>query len=188
MGCVHTMLRDGESHFKMGSPRAYMGTGAMLFAVAALLGLNAVLMAVPKLYGVMKLAGGIYLAYLGVRLWQGAMLPLDVSLDSSPRLASDTRRHYFLGLFTQVSNPKTAIVYASVFAAFLPASPSLGFCALVCALVFVVEVGWYATIAMALSSERARATYLRCRTPIDRLSGAIMAALGAKLVASGLND
>ncbi len=23
MGCVHTMLRDGERHFKMGSPAAY---------------------------------------------------------------------------------------------------------------------------------------------------------------------
>ena len=42
---------------------------------------------------------------------------------------------------------KTAIVYASVFAAFLPASFSPGFAAALLAAVFLVESAWYALVA-----------------------------------------
>ena len=47
-----------------------------------------------------------------------------------------------------MSNPKTAIVYASVFAAFLPASFSLGFAAALLAAVLFVETAWYALVAL----------------------------------------
>jgi threonine/homoserine/homoserine lactone efflux protein len=47
-----------------------------------------------------------------------------------------------LGLATQVSNPRTAVVYASVFAALLPQHFSAGFAAALLTLVFLVETGW----------------------------------------------
>jgi threonine/homoserine/homoserine lactone efflux protein len=46
-----------------------MGVGGALFAVAALLALHAVLLAVPSLYVALKVAGGLYLAWLGLRIW-----------------------------------------------------------------------------------------------------------------------
>src|SRR5262249_15431178 len=56
-----------------------MGAGGLTFAVAALLGLHGVLLAVPSLYLVLKIAGGCYLAYLGFRIWTGAKKPLSVA-------------------------------------------------------------------------------------------------------------
>jgi len=52
-----------------------MGLGALLFAAASLLGLNALFLAVPALYIGLKVVGGLYLAYLGVRIWRGAAQP-----------------------------------------------------------------------------------------------------------------
>ena len=49
-----------------------MGIGALLFAGFALLGLQGLLLAVPSLYLLLKVAGGLYLAYLGLRIWRGA--------------------------------------------------------------------------------------------------------------------
>jgi threonine/homoserine/homoserine lactone efflux protein len=43
-----------------------------LFAIAALLGLHAVLLAVPVLPLPLKVVGGLYLAYLGLRIWRAA--------------------------------------------------------------------------------------------------------------------
>jgi len=43
-----------------------------LFAIAALLGLHAVLLAVPVLPLALKVVGGLYLAYLGLRIWRAA--------------------------------------------------------------------------------------------------------------------
>lgn len=91
-------------------------------------------------------------------------------------------RSLVLGFTTQISNPKAAIVYASVFAAFLPAAQSLSFDLALIALVFAVEAGWYAVVAVALASERPRRAYLRCKSWADRAAGGIMVALGLRLV------
>jgi threonine/homoserine/homoserine lactone efflux protein len=162
-----------------------MGLGGLLFGSAALLGLQAVLLAVPALYLALKLMGGLYLAYLGWRIWQGAKTPL--RLDTAAP-ASETRqvkaRAVWLGFATQVSNPKTAIVYASVFAAFLPQQPSLIFCVALLLAVFAVEAGWYALVALLLSAKRPRQVYLGAKTLIDRVAGGVMMLLGAKLLSS----
>jgi len=161
-----------------------MGIGGLVFAVASLLGLHGLLLAIPSLYGVLKIAGGLYLAYLGVRIWRGAKAPLicDVPEQTAKSLAAV--RSLALGLATQLSNPKTAIVYASVFAAFLPSNTSSAFNLAVASLVFFVEAGWYSLVAVVLSSAGPRVAYLRFKAWVDRAAGGIMIVLGLKLVLS----
>lgn len=165
-----------------------MGLGALIFAVASLLGLNAVLVAVPTLYLALKFFGGLYLAYLGFRIWRGAKQSLEVSPGTNPEDSTIRQSYLLLGLTTQVSNPKTAIVYASVFAAFLPGTPSIQYNIAVVVLVFFIETFWYALVAAALSTEAPRSTYLRYKKWVDRLAGGIMGALGLKLAVSATQD
>jgi len=160
-----------------------MGVGGLLFAAAALLGLNGLLRAVPSLYWALKLLGGLYLAYIGIRIILGAKEPLDTDrLDQASTTAAT--RFFSLGMMTQLSNPKTAIVYASVFAAFLPSNTSLAFGCMVAGLVFMVEAGWYSVVAIILSSAGPRTAYLRLKVGIDRAAGGVMVALGLKLALS----
>jgi threonine/homoserine/homoserine lactone efflux protein len=159
-----------------------MGGGGVLFAVAALLGLQAFLLAVPSLYLLLKVLGGLYLAYLGLRIWRSANAPLAFAGVITERTTK--LRSLVLGFTTQVSNPKTAIVYASVFAAFMPATQSFAFSLVLVALVFTIEAGWYAVVALALSSERPRVAYLRYKNWVDRIAGGVMVALGLKLASS----
>lgn len=161
-----------------------MGLGGLTFAAAALLGLHGLLLAVPTVFTVFKVAGGLYLAYLGLRMWLGARQPLAVAAAESSRATTTIARSLWLGFTTQISNPKAAVVYASVFAAFLPATPTLGFNLAVAALVFCIEAGWYVLVALALSSEHPRTAYLRYKVWIDRTAGGVMLALGLKLVAT----
>jgi threonine/homoserine/homoserine lactone efflux protein len=162
-----------------------MGVGGAAFAVVALLGLQGFLLAVPSLYLALKVAGGLYLAYIGWRMWAGAGAALD---GVEAAASAPTRRALYpafvRGLSTQLSNPKTAIVYASVFAAFLPAEHSLGFSLAVVVAMFCIEAGWYAVVAVALSSQAPRNVYLRYKRWVDRAAGGVMMALGIKLVAS----
>ncbi|UCV07488.1 LysE family translocator [Dechloromonas denitrificans] len=160
-----------------------MGAGGVVFAVAALLGLHALLLAVPSLYLGLKLVGGLYLAFLGYRIWCAAQRPLRLgNLAEHP--VTRARLALALGFTTQISNPKTAIVYASVFAAFLPAEQSLSFDLALVTLIFLIEVGWYSLVALALASERPRSAYLRYKSWIDRLAGGVMIALGLKLLSA----
>jgi len=162
-----------------------MGAGGVSFALAALLGLHAVLLAVPSLYVVLKIAGGVYLAWLGFRIWGSARQPLVVAAEGVGGGGDSWTRSFGLAFITQASNPKAAVVYASVFAAFLPVAPSLGFDVALVIIVFAVEAGWYSIVAVALSSERPRRAYLRYKAVVDRLAGGVMMLLGLKLVLSG---
>jgi threonine/homoserine/homoserine lactone efflux protein len=160
-----------------------MGGGGVMFAMAALLGLQGVLLAVPSLYLALKVLGGLYLAYLGIRIWRSAQKFLLVG-GMGPGKPATKLKSSMLGFTTQVSNPKTAVVYASVFAAFMPAAQTFAFDVALIALVFAIESGWYALVALVLSSERPRAAYLRYKAVVDRVAGGVMVALGLKLVSS----
>jgi hypothetical protein len=53
-----------------------MGLGGAIFGTLALVGLTALLLQVEWLHFILKIVGGAYLVYLGVRMWQGASEPL----------------------------------------------------------------------------------------------------------------
>jgi threonine/homoserine/homoserine lactone efflux protein len=160
-----------------------MGVGGAIFAVLALLGLQGLLLAVPSLYLLLKVIGGAYLAYIGYCIWRSAHQPLEIRAIEGESKTSFAKS-LVLGLTTQLSNPKTAIVYASVFAAFLPSSHSFSFNIGLVLVVFLIELGWYSVVAIALSSAAPRSAYLRFKKWVDPVTGGVMMALGVKLIAS----
>jgi len=155
-----------------------MGVGGVVFAALALAGLHAVLVAVPWLYVFLKVAGGAYLVFIGWMIWRGARQPVALS-DTNVGNASAA---FWLGLATQLSNPKTAVVYASVFVSLLPREIPLAVMLILPAVIFAIEFGWYAIVALALSAPSPRAAYLRSKTWIDRAAGTVMALLGMRLI------
>jgi threonine/homoserine/homoserine lactone efflux protein len=166
-----------------------MGVGGTAFAGLALLGLTAILASVEWLYLGLKVLGGLYLIYLATRIWRGAKEPIQ-GLGSSGQSEAGgphgPRRSFLLGLTTQLSNPKTAIYYASVFAALLPAGAGLETAVILLPAVFLIEAGWYTIVALAFSSERPRQVYLRWKSKIDRVAGAVLALLGIRLIAGAV--
>lgn len=158
-----------------------MGVGGGLFALAALLGLQLILLALPSVYRTLQLLGGLYLIFLAYKLWRPAPDRLDLSVGAAPR--SSALQAFMLGLATQLSNPKTAIVYASVFSAALPQHTSWLLTALLVPTIFAIEFGWYSLVALAFSSGRARDSYVRGKRWIDRLAAGAMGLLGVKILA-----
>ncbi len=158
-----------------------MGAGGVIFGGLALLGLRAVMAHVAWLYVSFRLVGGLYLLYLALRLWRGAAHPLNVP-GTAGRHPTPPGTSFALAFATQLSNPKTAVVYGGIFAAFLPAQLPVWAPAALLPLIFAVEAGWYAVVAVALSSGRPRAAYLRSKTWLDRTAGTIMGILGARLL------
>ncbi|CAN7223380.1 LysE family translocator [Rhizobium sp. LjRoot254] len=162
-----------------------MGVGGATFGMLALAGLSALLQQVEWLHLALKIVGGLYLVYLGIRIWRSATTPLVMDEMGAGRKRS-AARSFWLGLVTQLSNPKTAIYYASIFAALLPAKPAPWLMFALPPLIFLIETGWYAIVALAFSSSGPRAAYLRSKTWVDRVAGAVLGALGARLLVDGL--
>lgn len=162
-----------------------MGVGGVVFAGLALAGLTALLSEFEWLYVLLKIAGGAYLVYIAVNIWKGAAQPLEV-----PDAVNGHRapvRSFMTALLTQLSNPKTIIVYASLFAALLPRSVPLDLIVALPLGVFAVEAGWYSIVALAFSARHPRRLYLAAKGWIDRAAGAVMGGLGLRLILSGLS-
>ncbi|MFL6603416.1 MAG: LysE family translocator [Steroidobacteraceae bacterium] len=161
-----------------------MGVGGATYATASLLGLQALFAAVPVVYLLIKVGGGIYLIYIGVRIWGNSKQALLVSADDGRSAPERPQRSFALALITQLSNPKAAVVYGSIFAAFMPRYVPIAFGVSIPVVCFVIETGWYSTVASLLSSSRPRAAYLGFKSQFDRIAGSVMMLLGSKLIAS----
>jgi threonine/homoserine/homoserine lactone efflux protein len=157
-----------------------MGLGGVVFCLLALAGLTAVLATVEWLFAGLRLLGGAYLIYLGIMIWRGADAPIVVSDKVDAGVGRG--RSFIVGFMTQISNPKTAVVYASVFAALLPPSLPGWIYVVLPLLIFSIETVWYVAVALLFSAAQPRAAYLRAKRWIDRLAGIVMGLLGVRLV------
>lgn len=166
---------------------AGMGVASAIFACLALAGLHAVLEQVGWLYLTVKLAGGGYLVYLAYRILKGAKEPLSMEVPVRDKGRSrGLLKALLLGAGTQLSNPKTAIVFASVFATFLTVKPEPWLYLTLVPAIFMVEFVWYSLVATALSGDRPRRAYGRVKSWIDRVAAAVLGALGVSLIGEAI--
>ncbi|MEX0955011.1 MAG: LysE family transporter [Rhizobiaceae bacterium] len=163
---------------------AGMGLGGTVFGALALAGLAALLQQAEGLYAVLKVIGGAYLLYLGYCVWTHAAEPLAV--EEARGTSGSSVRAFWKAFIVQVSNPKTAAVYAGIFASLLPALPPLWLLLVLPPLIFLVETTWYGVVAMVLSSSHPRAVYLGGKVVLDRIAGGLLAGLGASLIVEGI--
>ena len=156
------------------------GTGAALFGFLAVMGLQAILLAVPSAYLALKIFGGLYLLWLAYKIIKHAKEPIEA--DHSSSKAMTLRRAFMTGLITQLSNPKIAIVLASIFTALLPKEIPTYYYFVLPILCFFIDAGWCSLVAVALSAEKPRRVYLKFKSVFDRAAGAVMTVLGLKLI------
>lgn len=156
------------------------GTGAAIFGLLAVLGLQAFLLAVPSAYLALKICGGLYLLYLAYKIIKHAKEPMQTENDGNQPIS--LRRAYVTGVITQLSNPKIAIVLASIFTALLPKEIPSYFYVVLPLLCFFIDAGWCSVLAVALSAEKPRRVYLRFKAVFDRIAGGVMTILGLKLI------
>ncbi|MER5170601.1 LysE family transporter [Thioclava sp. GXIMD2076] len=165
-----------------------MGAGGAVFSVLALVGLIALLQQVEWLYWGLKVCGGTYLVFLGLKIWRHSRSVMVMAGTDSLQMpgAAKAKRQDFgsfgLGFVTQMANPKTAIVYASIFAAMLPENPERMLIFALPVAVFVVEAGWYGLVALVFSAPGPQQTYLRSKRWFDRAAGTVLALLGLRLI------
>jgi threonine/homoserine/homoserine lactone efflux protein len=86
------------------------------------------------------------------------------------------------GFLTQVSNPKVAVFFGSIFIAMLPSDVPLWMTLALVAIVTFNEVWWYSAVALFFGSGRVRRFYIRAKKWMDRVTGLFLGALGLRLL------
>jgi threonine/homoserine/homoserine lactone efflux protein len=159
-----------------------MMVGALIWAVAALFGLQALFAHFDWLYVAFRIAGALYLVYLAVMLWRHAGDPLPDVAPANGRLTG--WQGFFRALLLQLSNPKIMVFFGSIFLSLLPTDLPRWMDGAVLAIVGVNELAWFALLALLFSGGTARAFYRRIKRWLDRVMGGVLAMLSVRLVLS----
>ena len=154
-----------------------LGAGTVIWSAAALLGLNIVFRSVPVLFIVMKIAGALFLLWIAWQIFHHAAEPIALEAEAGP-----AGRPFVKGFLTQISNPKVAVFFGSIFIAMLPAQVPLWMTLALIAIVTFNEVWWYSAVALFFGSPPVRNFYLRAKQWIDRTTGLFLGALGLRLL------
>ncbi|MDN3224454.1 LysE family transporter [Pseudomonas nunensis] len=161
-----------------------VATGTVLWGLAGGLGIKSLFSAAPTLYLTFKIAGGCYLIYLGLKQFKRkpATQPgAGNSLDGAGRTLWSAYGRGFIGNMT---NPKSALFVATIFATAMPASPPPMLLGLAVLTMASLSFSWYCSVALLFASRRVAGAYERSRKWLDRFAGSCYLLFGAHLVAN----
>jgi threonine/homoserine/homoserine lactone efflux protein len=157
-----------------------MMVGALLWAAAALFGLQVLFARFDWLYLAFRIGGAIYLVYLAVQLWRHARDPLP-EIPAGGAVRTTGWQGFLRALLLQLSNPKIMVFFGSIFLSLLPQNLPVWMDATVLAIVAANEFTWFALLALLFSGGPARAFYRRAKFWLDRFMGGALALLGLRL-------
>jgi threonine/homoserine/homoserine lactone efflux protein len=157
--------------------------GTVAWGLSGFFGIAVLFRTAPWLYGALKLLGGGYLVYLGLRLL------VQKSTDPAPAFIlqgapPNRRESWRAGLLTNLSNPKTAAFVTSLFAASMPAATPVWLGLISVGLMAGLSLMWYTIVACLFSLAPCTALYQRGRRWIDRSAGLIFILFGTRLAAN----
>jgi RhtB (resistance to homoserine/threonine) family protein len=154
---------------------AGIAVGLVGWATASALGVAAVLAASATVFTALKVAGGVYLVYLGVQALR-AVRPDEDPVTEAPRRRGSPFRQ---GLVTNLLNPKLAVLFTTLLPQFISQDDPAVAKSVLLATVFVsIGLTWLVTYT-SIVSRVARSR--RFRRVTEAVSGVVLVALGVRL-------
>jgi len=153
-----------------------IATGIIVHSAASGLGLSVMLAASPEAFTLMKTAGALYLAYLGIRTLLRVGRP-----QSAARAQSLGRDFYTRGLLTNLLNPQVAVFYLTFLPQFIhPSEPVLTKSLLFGGAHACIAITWFAVYAYGVTTLASRIQ--AARPWIERLSGVVLIGFALRLL------
>ena len=155
------------------------GLGGLVHVAAGAIGVSALIMASAEAFTLLKLAGALYLLWLGLKTWREASLSQPVKV-----ITTGSRRAFREGILVEALNPKTAAFFLAFIPQFVDPSASIAqqfimfglLSVLLNTAVDVIVAYWVAKARAGLATRPSVVVRMR------QASGAFMCGLGATLL------
>ena len=150
--------------------------GNTVWIAASLLGLSALIKAVPEVLAVLQLIGGIYLLTMGVGAIRAGLsaqkLQVTAQTDSKELTTAQALR---IGVLTNLSNPKSVLFFGAVFAQFI--TPGMGWEWMLLILITLVVIGFGWFVGFAVLVDKLASFLARWGHVVDLVTGLVFVAL-----------
>ncbi|CDZ45346.1 LysE family translocator [Neorhizobium galegae] len=165
---------------------AAMGTitGTFCWGLAGWLGINVLFQAAPFAYVALKIVGGLYLVWLGSKIFLDARKSRQSADIAAARIDVPLKTAYRMGLVTNLANPKSALFVASLFAATMPVGTPFLYGLAAIAVMVTVSTIYYSFLVALITHRTVAAAYLKAKKKIDLGVGMVFVGFGTKLLMS----
>lgn len=161
-----------------------VGCGIFVHVAYSLLGIGLIVSQSIVLFNIFKWLAAAYLVYLGWRALRARPMSLEAIDGANAAVARSAWRAFVIGFVTNGLNPKATLFFLSLFTVVISPDTPL----LVQAGYGVYLAGatalWFLLVAWLFSRGRVRAGFARMGHWFDRLTGAVLIGLGARLALS----
>ena len=180
------ILQNGLAHGRRAAVETAVGisAGLLVWAVAAALGIAALLHASAPAFTLLKLAGAAYLVWLGVcaltEAWRGAA-EAPAGRSARQRKTSPFRQ----GLLSNLLNPKVALVFTTLIPQFVEAGdPAVPQTLLLAAIFIGMGLVWLTSYALLVAKMGELLKRSIVRRVLNAVTGTVLTALGVRLAST----
>ncbi|GAB3487503.1 LysE family translocator [Flexivirga sp.] len=175
------VLRTSAAHGRSAGLRVGLGVvcGIACWATLAMCGLSALLARYEHLYLVVRTVGAVLLIGYGVHVLWATRKTTTGAAETTPPSAG---KHWRLGVFTNLANPKALVFFGALFATLMPRHEAAATRVVVLTVMLAMAVAWFAVVSWCAGSQPVVAAYRRLQRTIDRVAGGLFTAIGLTLV------
>ncbi len=159
--------------------------GILYHVAYGLFGLGWLLQRYPQMLDVLRLAGAAFLLYMGIGALRAK--PRDEkAMSEAGGDKIDPRRHFGIGVMTNVLNPKATLSFTALFTAVIATHTPMPLRYALAGWFIISTALWFSFVALTLGHARVRGVLMRYGHWIDRVTGAILIALAIGLALAKL--
>ena len=180
------VVRESVAQGRRAGSSTALGVGCGIFVHVAysLLGIGLIVSQSIVLFNLFKWLAAAYLVYLGWRALRARPMNLEAIDGANAPVARSAWRAFVIGFVTNGLNPKATLFFLSLFTVVIsPDTPLLVQAGYGLYLAGATAL-WFLLVAWLFSRGRVRAGFARMGHWFDRLTGAVLIGLGARLALS----
>lgn len=160
-----------------------IATGALIWSSSALVGVSFLFEKLSWLYQGVRLFGGAYLVYLGIKMCFHAAEPQNLPPNLN-RKVRDAWSSFRVGLMTNLTNPQSLVFFSSIFANLLPPEGPMWVRVAAVAIIVINAIWWHCLVAQVFSTGKVQRVYRSAKRLVNQVTGSILAILGLRLIFS----
>lgn len=157
-----------------------IGLGDLFWGVLAVIGVAALTARYPWITTAIQIGGGLFLLYLALSSLREALRPSTAAVAATDDAAA--RRGVATGFGLTALNPKAGVFWLSLTGLLLGPHLPWTVPATAVAIATILSIGWHCLLACAFTTPAVAAAYARFKRGVEAALGAVLGALGLKLL------
>lgn len=148
------------------------------WALLAIGGVNVLISHAPAVHTFVRIAGGLYLLWLGLKMLMSARRPMKNQNAVHPSGKSAIAKAFVVSM----TNPKSIGFYASIFSVMVPNDAPLWFDCAIVLLALAISAFWYGSLALLFSHRLAHSVYGKLKVWVETVMGVFLIGMGSRVL------